>query len=66
MKWVNAVVTGGVLGVLYTPLELVQATLLAFPDAEIRDVRTLEQMAADGILEEIPEEDDDWDPFEDD
>lgn len=45
---------------------LVQATLLAFPDAEIRDVRTLEQMAADGILEEIPEEDDDWDPFEDD
>jgi DNA polymerase-3 subunit gamma/tau len=45
---------------------LVQATMLAFPDAEIRDVRTLEQMAADGILEEIPEEDDDWDPFEDD
>ena len=45
---------------------LVQATLLAFPDAEIRDVRTLEEMAADGILEEIPEEDDDWDPFEDD
>jgi DNA polymerase-3 subunit gamma/tau len=45
---------------------LVQATLLAFPDAEIRDVRTLEQMAADGILEEIPEADDDWDPFEDD
>jgi DNA polymerase-3 subunit gamma/tau len=45
---------------------LVQATLLAFPNAEIRDVRMLEQMAADGILEEIPEEDDDWDPFEDD
>jgi DNA polymerase-3 subunit gamma/tau len=45
---------------------LVQAALLAFPDAEIRDVRTLEEMASDGILEEIPEEDDDWDPFEDD
>ena len=45
---------------------LVQATMLAFPNAEIRDVRTLEDMAADGILQEIPEEDDDWDPFEDD
>ncbi len=46
---------------------LVQATLLAFPDAEIRDVRTLEDMAiSDGILQEIPEEDDEWDPFEDD
>lgn len=44
---------------------LVQAALLTFPGAEIRDVRTLEDMAADGILEEIPEEDDDWDPFED-
>ena len=40
--------------------------MLAFPNAEIRDVRTLEDMAADGILQEIPEEDDDWDPFEDD
>ena len=46
---------------------LVQATLLAFPDAEIRDVRTLADMAVDDqILQEVPEEDDDWDPFEDD
>ena len=45
---------------------LVMATMLTFPDAEIRDVRTLEDMASDGILQEIPEEEDDWDPFEDD
>ena len=45
---------------------LVLATLLAFPNAEIRDVRSLEDMAVDDqILQEIPEEDDDWDPFED-
>ncbi|MEZ8006024.1 MAG: DNA polymerase III subunit gamma/tau [Amylibacter sp.] len=45
---------------------LVLATLLAFPNAEIRDVRSLEDMAIDDqILQEVPEDDDDWDPFED-
>jgi DNA polymerase-3 subunit gamma/tau len=48
---------------------LVVATLLKFPNAEIRDVRTLEDMAiGDAILEEVPEDgenDENWDPFED-
>lgn len=47
---------------------LVQAVLLSFPGAEIRDVRTPEELAQTAILEPIPEpeDDDDWDPFETD
>ena len=45
---------------------LVQSVLLAFPKAEIRDVKTLEELiSGQEILAEIPEEDDEnWDPFE--
>ena len=46
---------------------MVQAVMARFPGAEIRDIKTLEEITAD------PEEaleaemlDDDWDPFEDD
>jgi DNA polymerase-3 subunit gamma/tau len=46
---------------------LVAATLLAFPKAEIRDVRTLDELTSDDdMITELPEMDDDWDPFEDD
>ena len=46
--------------------DLVKAVFAAFPAAEIRDVKTREELiAGDEILAEIPEEDDDnWDPFE--
>ncbi|MDB9817094.1 DNA polymerase III subunit gamma/tau, partial [Amylibacter sp.] len=45
---------------------LVKATLLAFPNSEIRNVRSLNDMnMGDQILQEVPEEDDNWDPFED-
>ena len=45
---------------------LVQSVLSAFPKAEIRDVKSLEELiSGEEILSEIPEEDDDnWDPFE--
>ncbi len=46
---------------------LVAATLLAFPNSEIRDVRTLDELTSDDdMITELPEMDDDWDPFEDD
>jgi len=45
---------------------LVRATLLAFPNSEIRNVKSLKDMNIDDqILQEVPEEDDSWDPFED-
>ncbi|MEM7242574.1 MAG: DNA polymerase III subunit gamma/tau, partial [Pseudomonadota bacterium] len=45
---------------------LVQSVLAAFPKAEIRDVKSLDELiSGDEVLSEIPEEDDDnWDPFE--
>ena len=46
---------------------LVSAALLAFPGAEIREVRRVEDLLSDDdMLTELPEMDDDWDPFEDD
>jgi DNA polymerase-3 subunit gamma/tau len=46
---------------------LVSAALLAFPGAEIREVRRVEDMLSDDdMITELPEMDDDWDPFEDD
>ena len=48
--------------------EMVQAVLLAFPGAEIRDVKTLADlnMDSDASVQYLEEEADDWDPFEDD
>ena len=46
---------------------LVSAALLAFPGAEIREVRRVEDLLSDDdMITELPEMDDDWDPFEDD
>ncbi len=49
--------------------DLVKAVLLAFPGAEIRDVKTMEDInaATDAAVEYLDTgEDDDWDPFDDD
>ncbi len=47
--------------------DMVQAVLLAFPGAEIRDVKTLADLNAmsDASVQYLEEEADDWDPFED-
>jgi DNA polymerase-3 subunit gamma/tau len=47
--------------------DMVQAVLLAFPGAEIRDVKTDEELTAatDAAVQYLEEEDDEWDPFED-
>ncbi|MBV2358698.1 DNA polymerase III subunit gamma/tau [Thalassococcus sp. CAU 1522] len=45
---------------------LVQATLAAFPKAEIVEVRTPEALAAQAQGDALPEVDDEWDPFEED
>ncbi len=47
---------------------MVQSVLLAFPGAEIRDVKTLAELDADSdaSVQYLEEEADDWDPFEDD
>lgn len=46
---------------------LVKSALSLFPGAEIRDVRKPEEINAEAeILQEVPEDDDDWDPFESD
>ncbi|WP_299932216.1 DNA polymerase III subunit gamma/tau [uncultured Pelagimonas sp.] len=45
---------------------LVQAVLEAFPKAEILDVRTAEDIAAEAQEEALPEVEDEWDPFEED
>ncbi|MCL4128114.1 UNVERIFIED_CONTAM: hypothetical protein GTU68_032532 [Idotea baltica] len=45
---------------------LVKAALSVFQGAEILEVRKPEDIDSDEFLEEIPEVDDDWDPFEDD
>lgn len=46
---------------------LVKSALALFPGAEIRDVRRPEDINAEAeILEAVPEDDDDWDPFESD
>ena len=45
---------------------LVQAVLLAFPKAEITDIRTAKDIAAEAKIEALPEAEDEWDPFDDD
>ena len=45
---------------------LVQAVLLAFPKAEITDIRTTKDIAAEAKIEALPEVEDEWDPFDDD
>lgn len=45
---------------------LVQAVMLAFPGAQITDIRTAEAMAASAAIEALPEVEDEFDPFEDD
>lgn len=43
---------------------LVQAVKNRFPKAEIVNIRTPEQLAAEAITEALPEVEDEWDPFE--
>ena len=45
---------------------LVQAVILAFPGAQITEIRTAEAMAASAAIEALPEVEDEFDPFEDD
>ncbi|MGH1415272.1 MAG: DNA polymerase III subunit gamma/tau [Pelagimonas sp.] len=45
---------------------LVQAVIQAFPKAEIVDVRTPEDIAAEAQEDALPEVEDEWDPFEED
>ncbi len=45
---------------------MMQAVLAAFPKAQIRDIRTPENVAAEARLDALPEVEDEWDPFEDD
>ena len=45
---------------------LVQAVMMAFPKAEIKEVRTPEDIAAEAQADALPEVEDEWDPFEED
>lgn len=45
---------------------LVAAVLLAFPGAEIGDIRTAADLTARAAADALPEVEDSWDPFEDD
>jgi DNA polymerase-3 subunit gamma/tau len=44
---------------------LVQAVLLAFPKAQISDIRTAKDIAAEAQIDALPEVEDEWDPFDD-
>ena len=44
---------------------LVQAVLVAFPKAQISDIRTAKAIAAEAQIEALPEVEDEWDPFDD-
>ena len=44
---------------------LVQAVLVAFPKAQISDIRTAKDIAAEAQIDALPEVEDEWDPFED-
>jgi DNA polymerase III subunit gamma/tau len=43
---------------------LVKAVFVAFPDAEITAIRTLEDARAEAAITALPEVEDEWDPFE--
>lgn len=45
---------------------MMQAVRAAFPDAQITEIRTHAEIAAEAAVEALPEVDDEWDPFEDD
>jgi DNA polymerase-3 subunit gamma/tau len=45
---------------------MVQAVLAQFPKAKITAIRTPEQIAAEAVVDALPEVEDEWDPFEDD
>ena len=44
---------------------LVQAVLVAFPKAQISDIRTAKDIAAEAQIDALPEVEDEWDPFDD-
>jgi DNA polymerase-3 subunit gamma/tau len=43
----------------------VQAVLVAFPKAQISDIRTANDIAAEAQIDALPEVEDEWDPFDD-
>ena len=43
---------------------LVQAVLIAFPKAEITEIRTAKDIATEAQIEALPEVEDEWDPFD--
>ncbi|MBO6603316.1 MAG: DNA polymerase III subunit gamma/tau [Roseicyclus sp.] len=45
---------------------MMQAVRAAFSDAQITEIRTHAEIAAEAAVEALPEVDDEWDPFEDD
>ena len=44
---------------------LVKAVLIAFPKAEITEIRTAKDIATEAQIEALPEVEDEWDPFDD-
>ncbi len=44
---------------------MLKATLAAFPNAKITDIRTPDQLIQEAAVEALPEVEDEWDPFED-
>ncbi len=59
----NAAIRSDLIG-LATAHPLVQAALMAFPGAEIRDVKTPEDINEFDMAVPIDDEDDDWDPLD--
>lgn len=47
-------------------LPIVQAVFEAFPDSDIVDIRTPQELENEAAVEALPEVDEEWDPFEDD
>ncbi|QBY02268.1 DNA polymerase III subunit gamma/tau [Rhodophyticola sp. CCM32] len=47
-------------------LPMMQAVRAAFPEAEITEIRTRDEIAAMAAVEALPEVNEEWDPFEDD
>jgi DNA polymerase-3 subunit gamma/tau len=44
---------------------MVQAVLTAFPKAQIRNIKSAQEIMAEVEAEALPEVEDEWDPFED-
>lgn len=45
---------------------MVQAVIAAFPKAKITNIKTRQDIAAEAMVEALPEVEDEWDPFEED